>query len=195
MAEQMKRLFGSLITAQYVGNRADRSFPLRNVMIAEELNMQDDLNGLWTPQSSEEAGRWQSHVRLSNSFYKECITSPVPIDLRAYKALRASPLAMDVYTWLTYRMSYTNRKTRPIRWEALMMQFGSGYGLDSEEIQQQQQAVRNFKRGFLRALKMVHLVYPLARVEVSDAGLSLIPSPTHVSMTIPASSQIPLDFR
>jgi hypothetical protein len=61
----------------------------------------------------------------------------VPIDLRAYKALRGSPLAMDIYTWLTYRMSYTTRRTRPIRWEALMGQFGSRFTGEG--------AVRDFK--------------------------------------------------
>lgn len=61
------------------------------------------------------AGTWTSKVRLSDSFFRECIAKPVPIDLRAYKALRGSPLAMDVYTWLTYRLSYTERRSRPIR--------------------------------------------------------------------------------
>jgi len=117
---------------------------------------------------------------LSERFFQECVTSPVPIDLRAYKALRDSPLAMDLYTWLTYRMSYTQKKTRPIPWEALMMQFGSGYTGD--------QAVKNFKNlGFLPALKMVLAVYPTAAVEVSDAGLALQPSPPHVLPSTQAS--------
>lgn len=175
VAEQMKRLFGSLITAQYSGTQAQRGFTLRNVMIADQLTLQDeDMSGLWTPQAHDEAGRWQSHVRLTQGFFQECITNPVPIDLRAYKALRASPLAMDVYTWLTFRMSYTQRRTRPIRWESLMLQFGSSYGSELD------QAVRDFKKAFLRALKMVLLVYPQAAVEVSDAGLVLLPSPTHI---------------
>jgi hypothetical protein len=29
-----------------------------------------------------------------------------PIDLQALKALRGSPLALDIYSWLTDRMSY-----------------------------------------------------------------------------------------
>jgi hypothetical protein len=136
--------------------------------------LDENLSGLWTPQSNEEAGKWQSHVRLSDNFFKECVTNPVPIDMRAYKTLRGSPLAMDIYTWLTYRMSYTNHKTRPIRWEALMMQFGSSYG--SERLQ----AIRDFKKAFLKSLKMVQIVYPKANVEVSDSGLILLPSPTHI---------------
>ncbi|HEX7719698.1 MAG TPA: replication protein RepA, partial [Woeseiaceae bacterium] len=94
VAEQMKRLFGSLITAQYSGGQDHRGFLLKNVLIADELALDDDKDGLWTPQASHEAGRWRSSVRLTNSFFQECITNPVPIDLRAYKALRGSPLAM-----------------------------------------------------------------------------------------------------
>ncbi|MCK0508577.1 replication protein RepA [Aromatoleum anaerobium] len=171
VAEQMKRLFGSLITAHYTGTQQQRGFVLRNVLIADELQLDDaELTGLWTPQHAEEAGRWKSQVRLSNGFFRECLDNPVPIDLRAYKALRGSPLAMDVYTWLTYRMSYTHRRTRPIRWEALMMQFGSDYGTETA------QAVRDFRKAFLKALKLVLVVYSQARIEVDDAGVVLLPS-------------------
>jgi len=187
VAEQMKRLFGSLVTAQYTGDMKHRGFQLRNVMIAEALELHEEElqidfpeeqqgseenHALWTPQTHEAAGAWKSKVRLSDSFFRECVDKPVPIDLRAYKALRGSPLAMDIYTWLTYRMSYTERRTRPIRWEALMGQFGSNY--------ETPRAVLDFKRGFLKALKTVQIVYPRANVEIADKGLVLLPSPPHV---------------
>ncbi|CAL94658.1 protein kinase [Azoarcus olearius] len=151
---------------------------LKNVLIAEDLQLNDaELTGLWTPQQAHEAGRWQSQVRLSHGFFRECIENPVPIDLRAYKALRGSPLAMDVYTWLTYRMSYTHRRSRPIRWEPLMMQFGCDYGTETG------QAVRDFRKAFLKALKLVLVVYPQAQIEVGDTGLLLLPSRHHVPPT------------
>lgn len=187
VAEQMKRLFGSLITAQYTGDMQHRGFKLRNIMIADALDLHEEelqldypedntaqatSNTLWIPQARELAGTWKSKVRLSDSFFRECIDRPVPIDLRAYKALRGSPLAMDVYTWLTYRMSYTERRSRPIRWEALMGQFGSNY--------ETPRAVLDFKKAFLKALKTVQLIYPRANVEVADNGLILLPSQPHV---------------
>ncbi|SOD42754.1 replication protein RepA [Nitrosovibrio sp. Nv4] len=190
VAEQMKRLFGSLITAQYTGGMSERGFVIRNVMIAESLDFhEDDLqlappahndtalspdkDKLWTPQKLEVAGTWRSKVRLSDRFFQECISKPVPIDLRAYKALRGSPLAMDVYTWLTYRMSYTDRRSRPIPWEALMGQFGSNYHTE--------RAVRDFQRAFTKALRAVQVVYPRANVQLADNGIVLIPSPPHVA--------------
>jgi len=193
VTEQMKRLFGSLVTAQYTGGLDKRGFTLRNVLIADELQFTpedeeqvdaiqhpkagtvNDDGTLWAPQAKHEAGQWRSHVRLSNNFFQECINNPVPIDLRAYKSLRGNPLAMDVYTWLTYRMSYTQKRSRPIRWESLMMQFGSGFNTADMG-----QAVRDFKKAFLRALKLVLIVYPQADLEINDSGLVLLPSRTHV---------------
>ena len=126
VSEQMKRLFGSLITAQYSGTQEKRGFVMKNVLIADEIEVDEaEESALWTPQKGHEAGTWRSKVKLTNNFFQECIANPVPIDLRAFKALRGSPLAMDLYTWLTYRMSYVQSNTRPITWEALMLQFGS----------------------------------------------------------------------
>lgn len=188
VSEQMKRLFGSLITAQYQGGQEKRGFVLKNVLIADELELHDeDLadsdNALWTPQARHEAGTWQSKVRLTNNFFQECITNPVPIDLRAYKALRGSPLAMDIYTWLTYRMSYVQARTRPITWEGLMLQFGSGFGASASTEASLRQAVLDFKKQFLKGLKLVQVVYPEARFDVTDSGLVLFPSPTHIAPT------------
>lgn len=183
VTEQMKRLFGSLITAQYTGNLENRGFVLRNVLIADQLELHEkELSDcIWTPQPKDEAGVWRSKLKLSDNFFKELVDCPVPIDLRAYKALRGSPLAMDVYAWLTYRMRYTQKKSRPIPWEALMNQFGSNYGTDLD------QARRDFKKAFLSALQHVLIVYPKANIKVEDNGLVLIPSPTHILSKFEAS--------
>ncbi len=78
----------------------------------------------WTPRQPEQAALWESTVMLSERFFNEITETPVPIDLRALKALKQSPMALDVYLWLTYRMSYVNKRTR-IPWCALQIQFGS----------------------------------------------------------------------
>ena len=193
--EQMKRLFGSLITASYNGSLRDRGFILRNVMIADALELHDNWldvpqpeievatpesgravrNSLWVPQEQATAGTWRSHVQLNEAFYRELIDNPVPIDLRAYRALRGSPLAMDVYTWLTYRASYTDRRTQPIPWQALMLQFGSNFNQADLG-----QATRDFKKAFTKALRAVQIVYPDMMVEPSEKGLILLPTKPHI---------------
>lgn len=198
ITEQMKRLFGAMITAEY--EMAEQRLALRNVVLADELTLDrkelsrtlaaaesvDVADGaLWTPQSASDAGQWYSCIKLNQRFFDEIIDRPVPIDLRAYKALRNSPLAMDAYTWLTFRMSYTTRRTRPIRWEGLQWQMGSGYPFT-------EQGTRNFKRKFLTALKAVHTVYPEANFEIADQGLVLIPSPTSIKPRQLGVNQRPL---
>ncbi|MNJ78995.1 hypothetical protein D3C77_768850 [compost metagenome] len=69
-------------------------------------------------------------------------------------------------------MSYTERQSRPIPWEALMGQFGSNY--DSAR------AVIDFRKGFLKALKTVQIVYPGAELRITDKGVILLPSAPHV---------------
>ena len=199
VSEQMKRLFGAAISAQ----DTRRGFEVRNITLVDYASVsdatfqridqavgyraiksdaptvdKDDAPMLWTPQAIEHAGQWRSRLVLTHAFFSECTTSPVPIDLRAYKALRGSALAMDIYAWLTYRMSYLRQQSLPIPWEALMFQFGTGFKADRGP-----QAVRDFRRDFLRALKTVLLVYPTAQVSYTSSGLVLQPSAPHVPMT------------
>jgi hypothetical protein len=122
----------------------------------------------WSPRDPEQRPLWSSVVVLSAEFYEELVAHAVPIDLRALRALRGSPLALDIYSWLTYRMSYL-RKPCLIPWEALQTQFGADYG-----------RVRDFKRKFLSHLADVLQVYPTARLSEQPAGLLLKPSPTHL---------------
>lgn len=194
--EQVKRTFGAMISASVTGagNQAGK-LQLRNITIADALQFDErDLkldpnassdtdqeeneaspeNTLWVPQSADTAGQWRSTVKLSENFYRECISSPVPIDRRAIMALRRSPLAMDLYTWLSYRFSYMDRQSAPIPWASLMGQFGSNYNSDDG------QAARDFKRNFLQALKLVQEVYPGANVGIENNGLVLIPSSPHI---------------
>lgn len=158
----MTTLFSSVISCHYEG--AD-SWALSNVLLADRVEW-------WQPQAEEEAGHWQSYLQLSEPFFKECIEHPLPIDVRAMRSLRQSPLALDIYVWMTHRMSYLSRRTT-IPWISLAGQFGAGYSLEG-------QGLYDFKRAFLRELKHVLVVYPEAKVADSPNGLVMYPSPTHV---------------
>jgi hypothetical protein len=122
----------------------------------------------WSPRDPEQRPLWNSMVVLSVGFYYELVAHAVPIDLRALKALKGSPLALDIYSWLTYRMSYL-RKPCLIPWEALQTQFGADYGRP-----------RDFKRKFLAHQVDVLHVYPTACLSDQAPGLLLRPSPTHL---------------
>lgn len=159
LKDQMRRLFSSSVSCTY--DDGER-WTVDSVRIAERANL------WWDPKTPEQAVLWQSTVMLGERFFEEAIQSPVPVDLRALKALRRSPMALDIYCWLTHRMSYLQRPIT-IPWGALQAQFGADYAL-----------TRQFKAAFLEHLRSVLAIYPDARVREDATALELRPSPTHV---------------
>jgi hypothetical protein len=122
----------------------------------------------WDAKDPAQAAQWRSKVILSEPFFNEILDRPVPVDQRALKALKQSPLALDTYAWLTYRSSYMT-KASTVPWEALAGQFGSDYKL-----------LRQFKAAFLTELRKVAAVYPAAEFDVCDKGLTVKPGQPHV---------------
>lgn len=128
----------------------------------------------WDPLRPEDVPLFEeSFVTLSTDFFDEIVDRPVPIDLRVLQFLQ-SPLAIDLYAFITYRM-FSLRRPTTVPWEALHGQFGS-----------QAARTRDFKREIQRALVQVLDVYREARVEVGKTGLVLSPSPTHVPRQLTA---------
>ncbi|MEJ1342472.1 MAG: replication protein RepA [Candidatus Sedimenticola sp. (ex Thyasira tokunagai)] len=163
LKEQTKRLFMANVQC-FVDN--SEQFSGKNLRVADGYHL------WWEPISLDQKALWQSTVLLDQAFFEEVIDRPVPIDMRALQAIKQSPMALDIYAWLTYRMSYLKHHTE-IPWEALQMQFGADYAHDG-------QGKRDFKKNFLKHLKKVHVVYPDANVSEGGYGLVLKPSKTHV---------------
>jgi len=159
LREQSKRLFSCSVSCTF---EDDDRFANAGYRIARKADL------WWNPKSPEQATLWRSTVELSQDFFDEVTTNPVPIDLRALKALKRSPLTLDIYVWLTYRMSYLRRDT-VIPWVALETQFGSDYAL-----------TRQFKASFLKQLRKVRLVYQDVKISPTETGLKLSPSKTHI---------------
>ena len=163
LRDQMRRLFSSSISCTVSAEKEDAGM---GFMVASKYRL------WWDPKLPEQAALWNSTVTLSKDFFEEIIDRPVPIDMRALRALKKSPLSLDIYCWLTYRMSYLGKRTE-IPWEALQAQFGAGYPQTPE-------GTRNFKRKYLQQLRAVQLLYPRAKVEEGTHGLVLKPSRTHI---------------
>lgn len=165
LRDQMTRLFSASISCLY---EEEGKTGIYNVQIVEEARL------WWNPKAPDQAPLWKSRIELGKRFFEEAINSPVPVDMRALKALKRSPLALDIYCWLTYRLSYL-RKPTEIPWAALQMQFGADYGRE-----------RDFKAAFLEHLRAVNVLYPEANVEEGEQGLLLKPSKPHVAKLPPA---------
>jgi len=139
------------------------------------FDISDEYHLWWEPKKPEQFTLFDSVVVLDEKFFNEVVNHPVPVDMRALNALKRSPMSLDVYCFLTYRMSYLSKDTF-IPWEALQMQFGSDYKNDRH-------GRYNFKRSFAYHMKKVHTVYPEAKVDLMGKGLLLKPSPPHIKKT------------
>lgn len=158
LKDQMRRLFASSITCTYDGNDG---FGVESARVVDSVRL------WWDPKSPEQTALWESTLTLGERFFNEITECSFPIDLRVLKALKQSPMALDIYGWLTYRMSYLKKPT-VIPWPVLQIQLGAEYG-----------RTRDFKAAVIRALRKVLCIYR-ANVEEHANGLLLKPSRTHV---------------
>lgn len=161
LKEQMKRLFSATISFHYQNQVAEVS---RGFKVASQTIL------FWDQKCPNQTTLWESTVTLTDEFYKEIIQHPVPINMNALSALKSSSLALDIYLWLTYRMSYLKYEVE-IPWELLALQFGSDYS-----------ELKDFKKNFLWQLRKVLTIYDV-RVTKSEGGLLLKPSKTHIRKT------------
>jgi hypothetical protein len=152
--EQIERLFNLALTLKYQDG-VHSAF--KNTLIFD--------SGMYDKNKA-----WTGTVKLSESFYKEISTSAIPVDYDAMKSFR-SPLAMDIYVWLTHRMSYLQKETC-VPWDDLMLQFGSDY-----------KEKKTFKFHFKKKLIEVKKVFVSANTSITDAGLVIRPSRPHLSKT------------
>ncbi len=158
LKEQMRRLFTATVSFQMEGEGVEA---FGGFKIASHAML------FWNPTNPEQTGLWESTVTLTSDFFDEITQNAVPIDMRALSLLKGSSMALDIYCWLTYRMSYLKGYTE-IPWELLATQFGAEY-----------ETVRDFKKNFKKQLLKVLTVYD-AKVSDGERGLILKPSKTHI---------------
>lgn len=111
---------------------------------------------------------WRESVILDEGFYASLLAHPLPVREAAIRGISGRSMALDVYVWLAYRL-HVLQAPRPISWPALYGQFGAGYRI-----------LRQFRANFREPLALALSAYPEARVNVSEEGITLHPSPPPV---------------
>ena len=165
--DQMQRLIGAAISTRW-----EQDGNGQHLATGENLLLADRFQLWWTPQTLPATRPAISSITLSADFFEQLVASPVPLDLRAVRVLKQSPLALDLYAWATRRVSYLERPTL-ISWEALRRSFGTGYA-DTP------QGRVKFRARVLDALGRVCRVYSSLRLEIEDDGVLLLPSAPHI---------------
>ncbi len=166
--DQMQRLIGAAISARWEQD-AERSASGRR---RESACSPTVFNFGGPRRSFRPRRRRHPPSRFRQNFFEQLVASPVPLDLRAVRVLKQSPLALDLYAWATRRVSYLERPTL-ISWEALRRSFGTGYA-------ETPQGRVKFRARVLDALGRVCRVYSALRLEIEDGGVLLLPSAPHI---------------
>lgn len=121
----------------------------------------------WDPVQPDNETLLDSWIELGEDFFQAIIAAPVPADMRALRALKRSPLALDLYVWATHKAFLASVKGRPqfVRWSGLLAQFGADY-----------KRQRDFKEKAIAALKKIQIVYPGLKLENGEGGLVVLAS-------------------
>ena len=163
LRDQMERLF-----------RAQISFDETSADGQRWLDMQIAPSGefWWDVKNPEQGVLWNSWIEVGEKFFQAILAAPVPVDVRALRALRKSPLALDLYAWSVHRTFGVTQKGSPqrITWAQLQAQLGGDYA-----------DPKNFKKKAKDALRKIAKVYPGLRVEEVDGGVILHPGRPAIS--------------
>jgi hypothetical protein len=162
LREQMHRLFAAHISfEQTIDDHGQRGQRWLHMHVAPKGEL------WWDPQQPLQDNLWGSWIELGEDFFTAITNSPVPVDLRALRALKRSPLALDLYAWAIWRAFTVTKKGKPqfIPWAGLMKQLGTDY---AEQ--------KDFKRHAKGALRKVQAVYQGLSLTYEKGGILIHPS-------------------
>ena len=129
----------------------------------KEVKLTNDYAGV-----TSRRGNFSREILLTEGFFDHLRDHAVPLDENAIRQLRESATALDLYTWLAYRLPRIN-KGRPalLSWTQLATHFGN----DGNNIRKFRQTIRDAWE------RHVSAVYPEARAEFDTAAIRLYGSP------------------
>ena len=172
LRNQMRRLFNVHVQLIYEDEHGEASV---NSLVADSTEL------WWNPKRPTERSLWESKIELGEKFFHEIIQHPVPLDMNILKALKRSPLGLDLYLWLTYR---TFALTYPLRlaWTHLYRQFGSDPAKAGDK-----RTVDAFRTKCLRELKKIKIAWPALNYATAKGVLIIYPS---ASSILPAQRRL-----
>jgi hypothetical protein len=167
----MKRLKNQMIRLFHSSISFDQSTDGKMVW----LNMHVAPKGMlwWDEKNLNQDTLFENWIQLGEDFFKAITSAPIPADMRILKALKRSPLALDLYAWATYTAYQTQRtgQSRSLSWELLHEQFGAEYG-----------DTKDFAKKAWRALSKVKAVYQELNVERIRGGINILPSKPSITI-------------
>jgi len=164
--QQLDRLLACEWMIRWDGKREDgaKEFGFKEIKLSNEYTGFDGKTGTFARE-----------IRLTEGFFEHLSDHAVPLDENAIRQLRESPTALDLYTWLAYRLPrLSTRRPTTLNWQQLAVHFGN----DGNHIRKFRQTVRDAWE------RQVSAVYPEARADFDSTVIRLYPSPAPLSRTV-----------
>lgn len=161
LRDQVERLFQARISFHRHNETDSRQ---GHAWLSMEVAPEGEL--WWDIKNPNQAALWGSWVELGEKFFRAITAAPVPVDVRALRALKRSPLALDLYAWLSHESyrAHKSGKGRFVAWSLLMEQLGTDYS-----------SPKDFGKKARAALNKVQLVYPGLKLGSLRAGVRIEP--------------------
>ena len=163
LADAFLRIFASTI---FFGTSFDA--PRSGVWDVSRLHFFERMRLWFRPEHSEIAER-NNLATLTEAFWDEIRTHPIPVDADVIRALANNPGCLDLYAWLSWRCHQA-------RAEESIPLFGS-FGLANQLGVQHYERERKFRERLRRWLELVRVYWPECPARVSANGRHLEVSP------------------
>ena len=163
--EQLERLLACewMIRWDRATDDGDHEFAIKEIKLTNEYVGVDRRNRTFLRE-----------IMMTEPFFEHLRQHAVPLNEAAIRQIRDSATALDLYTWLAYRLPRLNPK-RPatLSWQQLAVHFGN----DGRHIRKFRQTVRDAWE------RQVSGVYPEARADFDTTIIRLHSSPAPLQQT------------
>lgn len=172
--EQLDRLLACewIIRWDGDGGQVEREFGVKEIKLTNEYVGVDRKNGAFMRE-----------IYMTEGFFEHLRQHAVPLNENAIRQLRDSATALDLYTWLAYRLPRINPK-RPssISWQQLAVHFGN----DGKNVRKFRQTVRDAWE------RHVSAVYPEAKADFDTTLIRLYASPAPLQQKLIPGARLQL---
>ena len=165
LKNQMRRLFTCSVQLVYAEGEHE-------VVVSSFIAERADF--WWSVRKPDAPVLWDSTIELGEKFFQEIIAHPVPLDMHILKALKRSPLGLDLYFWLVYR-TFVIKTPLTLTWRQLYRQFGAEAAQAGNR-----NTVNRFRSACLRELKKIKRAWPGLNYHTVTGGLVIEPSPPRI---------------
>lgn len=157
--QQLKKQLDRILTAAFSWSYSNEKMWSRtNIQVSHKSQL------WWDPKSPDQQSFFDSQIELNANFFNEIIRNPVPIDLRVLKVFKNSPLGLDLYMFLSWRV-FNLKEPAFIDWQNLHNQLGGQYS-----------DLKIFARDCRRHLKRIQAIWPELNVRSIRGRLCIEPS-------------------